>query len=176
MIMKSRLAAAADIAPALGPYVDGLASLFDELGEERLPVQRVHGDFHLGQTLRTPSGWKIIDFEGEPAKTLAERAAPDSVWRDVAGMLRSFDYAAASRPGPDSAAWSSECRRAFLAGYAGDPLSASDAALLASYDADKAIYEVIYEVRNRPDWVAIPMAAVAGLARDVDGSTERSTP
>ena len=126
----------------------------------------MHGDFHLGQTLRTPSGWKIIDFEGEPAKTLAERAAPDSVWRDVAGMLRSFDYAAASLPGPASGGWAAECREAFLEGYAGGPLPPADAALLAPYEADKAIYEVIYEVRNRPDWVAIPMAAVAGLARD----------
>jgi maltokinase len=165
MIMKSRLSAAAEAAPALGPYVEGLAGLFDRLGEGSLPVQRVHGDFHLGQTLKTPSGWKLIDFEGEPAKTLAERAAPDSVWRDVAGMLRSFDYAAASLPGPRSAEWAAQAREAFLSGYAGGDLSAGDAALLAPYEADKAIYEVIYEVRNRPDWVAIPLAAVAGLAR-----------
>ncbi len=171
MIMKSRLAAAADTAPALEPYVEGLTSLFDRLGEGRLPVQRVHGDFHLGQTLRTPSGWKIIDFEGEPAKTLAERMVPESVWRDVAGMLRSFDYAAASLPGPDAAGWSAECRAAFLSGYAGGPLPEADAELLAPYEADKAIYEVIYEVRNRPDWVAIPMDAVAGLARDAEGPT-----
>jgi len=164
--MKSRLTAAVQIAPALEDYVDGVSARFDRLGETDLAVQRVHGDFHLGQTLRTPSGWKIIDFEGEPVKTLAERAAPDAVWRDVAGMLRSFDYAAASRPGPASAGWARNSQEAFLEGYAGGPLNPTDAAVLASYVADKAIYEVVYEVRNRPDWVAIPLAAVAGLARD----------
>ena len=115
-IMKTRLSVAADAAPALEPYVEALTALFDRLGHDQLPVQRVHGDFHLGQTLRTPSGWKIIDFEGEPAKTLAERVAPDSVWRDVAGMLRSFDYAAASLSGPDSAEWAAACRQAFPRG------------------------------------------------------------
>ena len=119
MIMMSRLPEAARIAPALAQYVPGLRSCFDELSDETLVPQRVHGDFHLGQTLRTPLGWKIIDFEGEPAKTMAERRAPDSVWRDVAGMLRSFDYAAASVPGPQSTAWAAACRAAFLRGYAG---------------------------------------------------------
>ncbi len=161
--MKSRLRAAAEIAPALQPYADGLTRRFDELAAT-LSAQRVHGDFHLGQTLHTPNGWKIIDFEGEPAKTIAERELPDSVWRDVAGMLRSFDYAAASVPGPASAAWAEDCRQAFLRGYAGGELGAVDAATVRAYEADKAIYEVIYEVRNRPDWVSIPLAAVATLA------------
>ncbi len=67
-------------------------------------------------------------------------------------------------PGPGSAPWAEQCRQAFLAGYAGGELSAADAALLAPYEADKAIYEVVYEVRNRPDWVSIPLTAVAGLA------------
>jgi maltokinase len=126
-------------------------------------VQRVHGDFHLGQTLHTTRGWKIIDFEGEPAKSLAERAAPDSVWRDIAGMLRSFGYAAASVPGPGSAEWAAECRSAFLNGYTGGSLQPADAATLRAYEADKAVYEVIYEVRNRPDWVDIPLTAIAAL-------------
>jgi maltokinase len=163
--MQDRLRAASAIAAALLPYREGLIRRFDELSAMTLATQRVHGDFHLGQTLHTPDGWKIIDFEGEPAKTMAERVVPDSVWRDVAGMLRSFDYAAASITGPGSAGWAEECRQAFLNGYAGGELSPADAAAVRAYEADKAIYEVIYEVRNRPDWVSIPLAAVATLAQ-----------
>jgi maltokinase len=166
MIMMDRLHDAAGIAPALTPHIPGLLRCLDHLGAETLDTQRVHGDFHLGQTLRTPTGWKIIDFEGEPAKTLAERRAPDSVWRDIAGMLRSFDYAAASVPGPQSAAWATECRAAFLRGYTGGELGAAEASVLRAYEADKAIYEVVYETRNRPDWVSIPLRAVAVLAAD----------
>ena len=164
-VMKQRLAAAAADAPALEPHVDGLLECFNALAEVELGTQRVHGDFHLGQTLLTASGWKIIDFEGEPAKTLAERAMPDSVWRDIAGMLRSFDYAGASVPGPASQDWVATCRTAFLDGYAGGRLSETDAGVLRAYEADKAVYEVVYEVRNRPDWVGIPLAAVAALAQ-----------
>jgi maltokinase len=164
MIMMDRLHEAAQIAPALAPHVAGLLRCFDELGAQTLDTQKVHGDFHLGQTLHTPSGWKIIDFEGEPAKTMAERRAPDSVWRDVAGMLRSFDYAAASIPGPRSAAWAAACRAAFLHGYTVAELGATEARLLRAYEADKAIYEVVYEMRNRPDWISIPLRAVADLA------------
>ena len=175
MIMMDRLHEAAEIAPALRPHVPGLLRCFDHLGAETLDTQRVHGDFHLGQTLHTPAGWKIIDFEGEPAKTIAERRAPDTVWRDVAGMLRSFDYAAASVPGPGSAAWAAECRAAFLLGYAGGELGTADASMLRAYEADKAIYEVAYETRNRPDWVGIPLRAVAALAAD-NGDSGGSDP
>ena len=164
-VMKDRLSVAASAAPALLPHADGLRRCFDALQESTLATQRVHGDFHLGQTLHTPARWKIIDFEGEPAKTMAERIAPDSGWRDVAGMLRSFDYAAASVPGPDSAGWAQECRTAFLRGYAGGGLDPQQAAAIRAYEADKAVYEVIYEVRNRPDWVSIPLGAVATLAQ-----------
>jgi maltokinase len=172
-IMQDRLASAVAIAPALQPYAEPLAACFDQLGQGVVEVQRVHGDFHLGQTLRTPSGWKIIDFEGEPAKSLAERAAPDGVWRDIAGMLRSFDYAAASVPGPGSDDWAAECRAAFLNGYAGGELDPADAATLRAYEADKAVYEVVYETRNRPDWVDIPLAAIATLAGAAAGSGTR---
>jgi maltokinase len=165
-IMIDRLHEAAEIAPALVPHIAGLLRCFDHLGAETLDTQRVHGDFHLGQTLHTPAGWKIIDFEGEPAKAMAERREPDAIWRDIAGMLRSFDYAAATVPGPHSSGWAEECRTAFLRGYAGRELSATDVSMLRAYEADKAIYEVVYETRNRPDWVGIPLGAVAALAAD----------
>ncbi|GAA1847514.1 maltokinase N-terminal cap-like domain-containing protein [Microlunatus capsulatus] len=162
-VMADRLAAARAVAPALEDHRTGLEAVFGALAGHDLDVQRVHGDFHLGQTLHTPDGWKIIDFEGEPAKTMAERVAPDSVWRDIAGMLRSFGYAEASVPGPGSAAWASACRDAFLDGYAGGPLDPADAGTLRAYEADKAVYEVVYEVRNRPEWVQIPLGALAAL-------------
>jgi len=163
--MRQRLDAAAAVAPALDPWVTGLRNRFGALEGVDLDTQRVHGDFHLGQTLHTPSGWKIIDFEGEPAKTLAERVAPDAVWRDVAGMMRSFDYAAATVPGENAQAWRDACREAFLTGYTdGRGLGPDDEGLLAAYEADKAVYEVVYEVRNRPDWVEIPLSALAALA------------
>jgi maltokinase len=163
-VMNQRLDRAAAIAPALQPHLKGLRQAFDTLSTGELATQRLHGDFHLGQTLRTPQGWKIIDFEGEPVKTLAERSAPDSVWRDIAGMLRSFDYAAASVPGPRSQDWATACRTAFLEGYAGGSLRVEDDRVLRAYEADKAVYEVVYEVRNRPEWVGIPLAAVATLS------------
>ena len=162
--MNGRLSVAAQVAPVLDELTPGLQALFADVGAETLQTQRVHGDFHLGQTLRTPSGWKIIDFEGEPAKTMAERLAPDSPWRDVAGMLRSFDYAAATVPGPGAARWLASAREAFLTAYADGPLDAAQLATLQAYVADKAVYELVYEVRNRPDWIAIPLGAIRTLA------------
>ena len=151
--------------PALNDLTPGLQAAFAKVGDGRLATQRVHGDFHLGQTLKTPQGWKIIDFEGEPAKTMAERLAPDSPWRDVAGMLRSFDYAAATVPGPGAARWLDSAREAFLTAYADGPLTESQLAILQAYVADKAVYELVYEVRNRPDWTAIPLGAIRTLRR-----------
>jgi len=117
-------------------------------------VQRIHGDFHLGQCLMSPSGWTIIDFEGEPLKTPDERAAPDSVWRDVAGLLRSIDYARQTGQAPPS--WYEHARAGFLRGYAATP----PGALLTAYEVDKAAYELLYETRNRPTWAGIPLAAI----------------
>ncbi|MGO4955846.1 phosphotransferase [Luteococcus sp. Sow4_B9] len=164
--MLLRLDAAACQAPSLEPYRAGLAQTFESLRGERLAVQRVHGDFHLGQTLFTPEGWKIIDFEGEPMKGFAERLEPDSALRDVAGMLRSFSYATsafAEPSGQAAQAWLASARSAFLDAYAA-AAGPIDAAVLAAYEADKAIYEVVYETRNRPDWVEIPLGALAAIA------------
>jgi maltokinase len=164
-LMTARLDDAVVAADVLAPYRDALAASFSSLRGRRLNVQRVHGDFHLGQTLRSPAGWTIIDFEGEPAKTAAERRAFDSVWRDVAGMLRSFDYSrsAHAEPGSDAArGWARQAVAAFREGYCGTTGVPAD--LLAAYETDKAVYEVVYEMRNRPDWVTIPLRAVADLA------------
>ncbi|MFJ2110666.1 MULTISPECIES: maltokinase [unclassified Streptomyces] len=169
--MTERLEAAARAVPALLPYVCGLRTAFDALaaldgaGLGR-PAQRVHGDLHLGQTLRTPDGrWSVIDFEGEPARPLAERRTPQPPVRDVAGMLRSFDYAARSHE-PWRPDWAARCRAAYCEGYAAasgtDPRAEPE--LLRAYETDKAVYEVLYEARHRPDWLPVPMAAIRRLA------------
>jgi len=168
--MTARLDAAASEVPALARRRDALAASFAALRGAMLEVQRVHGDFHLGQTLHSAAGWTIIDFEGEPVKSAAERRAPDTVWRDVAGMLRSFDYARSAHAEPSSAdalAWAAAARAAFLDGYGGG--RDLPAGLLAAYEADKAAYEVVYETRNRPDWVAIPLRAIEDLTTTIAG-------
>lgn len=169
--MTRRLADATAAVPALQPYAPALQEVFAGLEGRPLEAQHVHGDFHLGQVLGTPEGWRVIDFEGEPLKSLPERWAPDSPWRDVAGMLRSFDYAAASvaraAEGPDrvaTTAWRQRCRTGFLSGYLHGLPTAPDLAVLRAYESDKAVYEVVYEARNRPDWLDIPLGAVADLA------------
>ncbi|MFI8292928.1 maltokinase [Streptomyces sp. NPDC085614] len=166
--MDQRLASAAQAVPALMPYVPGLRAVFAAAGGTvgAGQLQRIHGDLHLGQTLRSADGgWAVIDFEGEPAKPLTERCRPQPAVRDVAGMLRSFDYAARTHR-PWNAEWAARCRDAYCAGYAAasgtDPRS--DPALLRAYETDKAVYEVLYEARNRPDWLPVPMAAIHRLA------------
>ncbi|GAA3679640.1 phosphotransferase [Nocardioides ginsengisoli] len=180
--MSGRLTAAVAVVPELGQYAERAAARFDALASlESVPVQRIHGDLHLGQTLRTVLGWKLVDFEGEPAKPLAERLLPDSPWRDVAGMLRSFDYApfavaeAMPEDDPDvlhqrsvrADEWARRNRKAFLASYCGEAgLSDTDRTLLTAYVIDKAVYECVYEARNRPTWLPIPLAGVARLTAD----------
>ncbi|WP_449061093.1 maltokinase N-terminal cap-like domain-containing protein [Planomonospora algeriensis] len=135
-----------------------------------VPVQRVHGDYHLGQVMRTPTDWIVLDFEGEPGQPLAERRALSSPLRDVAGMLRSFDYAArhllAGHPEaadllPQASEWAELNRSSFLAGYSagGGRLLGEDAVLLRALELSKAVYEVVYEARNRPSWLPVPLAA-----------------
>lgn len=175
--LHDRLAAALTIVAELEPYAQALRAAYDEVAllTEPVPVQRVHGDFHLGQVLRTQDGWVLLDFEGEPARPLAERTALMSPLRDVAGMLRSFDYAArhllAERPGQQHLAyraneWAERNRDAFCDGYAkasgNDPREAT--VLLRAFELDKAVYELIYEARNRPAWVSIPLGSIERLA------------
>lgn len=167
--LRQRAEWAAAEAPVLKDLVPRLSPTLALLPEGAVPTQRIHGDFHLGQTLLGPDGWHIIDFEGEPLKSLAQRRRPDSVWRDVAGLLRSLDYArsAAGEPASDAARqWSRTARSAFLAGY-GEP-GPEGSRLLSAYQLDKALYEVVYEVRNRPDWAAIPLAAVQDEVERLD--------
>ncbi|CAN5752576.1 phosphotransferase [soil metagenome] len=185
--MRARLDVAAKEVPEVAEHAPALTGAFDAMDglTEGVAVQRVHGDFHLGQTLRTMDGWRVIDFEGEPATSLAERTALDSPMRDVAGMLRSFDYAAQSQwadlLGDHQLAqrareWAERNRAAFVAGYAEDsgtdPAGSSAAAvLLRAYETDKAVYEAVYEARNRPTWLPIPLRAVSRLAHDTGGAS-----
>jgi maltose alpha-D-glucosyltransferase / alpha-amylase len=143
---------------------------------------RVHGDYHLGQTLRTVDGrWVILDFEGEPARTIEERRAKSSPLRDVAGMLRSFNYArgiTARQIGQENSAslvkWEKQTREAFLNGYFDKarpgsarfmPKTQEDARLaLNAWELHKALYEVLYELDNRPSWAWLPIAAILKLA------------
>jgi maltokinase len=142
---------------------------------------RVHGDYHLGQTMWADDDWVILDFEGEPARSLAERRRKRSVLRDVAGMLRSFAYAADAverlRGVEPPEGWEEEARVRFLDGYfeTVDPalLPAGQPAvdrLLAVFELEKAVYELQYELDNRPEWVGIP---VRGIQRLIE---ETSTP
>ncbi|MEZ2188650.1 hypothetical protein [Corynebacterium sp. CCM 9204] len=165
--LTERLAELAGDVPAIGAYQDAARSVYDGLdADTTTPVQRVHGDLHLGQVLHTDSGWLLIDFEGEPARPLAERLQPDSPLKDLAGIIRSFDYAAhfhsqsdSTALGPtDPAAWARDCVDAFLEGY-----GTGNTALLEAYRLDKALYEVAYEANNRPDWLEIPLTAVKRL-------------
>jgi len=129
-------------------------------------VTRIHGDYHLGQLLsRSDGGFSVIDFEGEPARPLAERRLPSSPLRDVAGMLRSLDYAARTAERStafDAGAWLVGARSAFIGAYGG--IGHDEAGLLEAFELEKACYEVRYEAGNRPDWLWLPLAAVERLA------------
>lgn len=170
IVMRRRLVDALSDVDELTALHGALDSRLARLGDLDQPVQRIHGDFHLGQVLQaSDGGWRIIDFEGEPLKSLTERRAFDTVWRDVAGMLRSFDYAGAyamrelgADPGR-AKTWVAECRAEFLAAYAGRELTAAEARILQAYEIDKAVYECRYEKRNRPAWLPIPLGALATL-------------
>lgn len=167
-------------------YVGWVNEIADEIGDDLGMRIRVHGDYHLGQVLRDASGaFMVIDFEGEPARPLEERREKTSPLRDVAGMLRSFAYAAATAAMAvdqrtidmrtrelRTARWERDVRKAFLDGYlaadddAPDVLPESDAhsrQLITLFETEKAFYELAYELNHRPDWAWIPMRGIAKL-------------
>jgi maltose alpha-D-glucosyltransferase/alpha-amylase len=160
-------------------YVESFAA-----PEQAMRKTRYHGDYHLGQVLLANNDFMIIDFEGEPARSLEERRRKTSPLRDVAGMMRSFNYArwaALKRAAqteeefdklaPLATAWEDEARRTFLAAYeesvrAGGLYDSIEEArtLLGLFELEKALYELRYEINNRPDWVRIPLVGVLALA------------
>jgi maltokinase len=164
-------------AAALGGRLpDGVSDRIDAAGLGGLVdlvKLRHHGDFHLGQTLAVRHGedWRIIDFEGEPLRPLADRRRKHTPLRDVAGMLRSFGYAAATAGA--ATGWEERARAAFLDAYRVAAvgvtfLPASETALvraLAVLEIEKAAYEVVYEANNRPDWLPIPVRGLLNAAR-----------
>ncbi|MCW2920090.1 MAG: aminoglycoside phosphotransferase [Actinomycetia bacterium] len=189
-LMHERLTEACVAVPELARYTDLIGAAYDDLVKHDgpMPIQRIHGDYHLGQVMRTEHRWVLLDFEGEPARSLAERRASGHPLRDVAGMLRSFEYAAQfllvgqhsllggpSQVSPDVAErlesrareWADRNREAFCRGYAqaGGPDPEAHGILLRAFEFDKAVYEVVYEARNRPSWLHIPLSGFAAHAR-----------
>lgn len=173
--MQRRLDTVLAAVPELTRYEEPLRATFEEARRHigQIPIQHIHGDLHLGQVLRTVHGWLLIDFEGEPAAGVEERNTLRSPLRDVAGMLRSFDYAArqllVGQPDDDQLAyrameWTKRNRAAFCDGYAevaADPRD--NAHLLRAFELDKAVYEVAYEHANRPEWLTVPLSSIARM-------------
>jgi trehalose synthase-fused probable maltokinase len=174
-------------------YAGWVNEIDDALGDDLGMRIRTHGDYHLGQVLRTGSGeFMIVDFEGEPARPLSERREKTSPLRDVAGMLRSFAYAAATLSMSvaktldaqtrelRSARWERDVRAAFLDGYLGEPHEddhpdvlpedeAHTRRLIALFETEKAFYELAYELNNRPTWAWIPMRGISKLFLATNG-------
>ena len=177
--------------------VPGLLAALGRLAEAPMAATRirVHGDYHLGQVLRTGDDFVILDFEGEPARPLARRRAKQSPVKDVVGMLRSFDYAAGAalfeaagdrpadleRLAPHARAWPAWTSAAFLRHYlataAGAPFLPGEPAhldrLLGAFLLDKALYELLYELNNRPGWIRIPVRGILALIEPGDAAAEK---
>src|SRR5215469_2190978 len=172
--MMAELSLAVGVVAELAEHEQAITACYAELAEfpSDVAIQRIHGDYHLAQVLGTDKGWVILDFEGEPSVPLTRRRAFAPALRDVAGMLRSFDYVARHQvlAEPDdqrlrsvAADWVSRCQDAFCAGYgeasSGDPRQSRQ--LLRALLLQKAVYEAVYEARHRPGWLPIPLHAIA---------------
>lgn len=162
-VWERRVDEAIEAVPELGERREEISRLYAKAREAEWPdLQRIHGDLHLGQVMASPSrGWLLLDFEGEPLRPLAERREPDLALRDVAGMLRSFAYAAHES---EARQWAEDASNAFIEGYsrhAEDPREHE--VLLAALLLDKALYEARYEATNRPEWLPLPLAGIADL-------------
>jgi maltose alpha-D-glucosyltransferase / alpha-amylase len=160
------------------------------LQSEGMAKTRIHGDLHLGQVLVAAGDVVFTDFEGEPLKSLQERRAKNSPLRDVAGMLRSFDYAARvaqresrtlegeageGRAGALLAEFRHIAAAAFLQSYGkarGAALDSRESLLLAAFGLEKAAYEIVYEATNRPDWIAVPMEGFVEMAEQLTRTPE----
>lgn len=188
-LAKDRAAEGEVIARRRDHYLSWVEEIADVIGSDGGSRIRTHGDYHLGQVLRTKSdSFVIIDFEGEPTRPLAERREKTSPLRDVAGMLRSISYAAATivkgEPNEKSdkravaerelvgGRWERDARAAFLRGYTGTMkdergLLPSDPkrfeALLSLFETEKVFYELAYELNHRPGWEWIPMRGISRL-------------
>jgi maltokinase len=191
--LMGQLTQVAALVPELAPHQRAIEQAYGEAVRGisgTVHLQRIHGDYHLGQVLRAGQRWLVIDFEGEPARSLDERRQMSSPLQDVAGMLRSFDYAAHSplvlgedpdTPGPSRAElgrleqpaqrWIEANRTAFLDAYmsrasSGGWLTDRPELLLRAFELDKAVYEVMYEARHRPQWLTIPIGGIQRLLGD----------
>ncbi|MBM7825821.1 1,4-alpha-glucan branching enzyme [Arcanobacterium pluranimalium] len=176
---EERAQRAIECAPELGARINDMRAIFAAATDAQWPdLQRIHGDYHLGQVLRVPNqGWKAVDFEGEPIRPLPERVQPDLALRDVAGMLRSFDYVAGAaelngKPASFTRAWAQEAKSLFLAGYGA--ISPEEEGLLAALTLEKSLYEVAYEASYRPRWLQIPIAAVHEILNSYISSSVNS--
>ncbi|GAA3806042.1 maltokinase N-terminal cap-like domain-containing protein [Cellulomonas soli] len=173
--LSQRYSWALSAVPSLAGYGPGVEQVVARVRDlpAAPPRQRVHGDLHLGQVLRAQGRWFVTDFEGEPLAPIEQRTRPDLAVRDVAGLLRSIDYAAAvgGLTGADAVGWSDAARSGLLAGYRaarGEVSPTADGGaveetLLRALELDKTLYEVVYESRNRPTWTSIPLAGLDRL-------------
>jgi len=170
--VRERFRWAVHSVPELDRYADDverLAAGTRAVGTPPAP-QRIHGDLHLGQVMHAATGWFVLDFEGEPLAPVAARTRPDLALRDVAGLLRSIDYAAAvggaggaATPTAAERDWADEARRSLLTGYFHGPTRADAATALRALEVEKALYEAVYEARNRPTWLPVPLGALDRL-------------